>query len=171
MSQLAFQVRRAGDRVVLLYNGIGLAMHYSRAEALYFLIKRLSRAAAEYDRTGDPSKVRTDSESLDARLTVHRTGLLFTFELDGKLWIECPYQIARSLATLVYQKGKEIEEEVQYVKTAEGQAVLLQAGAPFALTGNQKIIQEAAKLIPGAGNIPSTSVVGRPTVTTYLPRR
>lgn len=169
MAQVSFNVRRVADRVVLTHAGRGLAMHHTKAEELYMIVKRLSAASEAYDGTGDHSKVRTDSETLDSKLTVHRTGLLFTFELERTIWIECPYTVARQLVKIAYQKAKEIEEEVKYLQTAEGQAILFQAGAPFSLTGNDKIIQEAAKLLPGAGSIPSVAVVGTPELLQHPP--
>jgi len=86
--------------------------------------------------------------------------------LNGVCVGDFPYQVAIAVGRALTQVGvKASNNDPQNAnKLAEDVAIAWQAGMPFPLTGDSRIIMEAAKHLPGAGNIPEGSRVGTPVI-------
>jgi len=90
---------------------------------------------------------------------------------DGKVLFDMPYEAALQLAKALQAKAKCCEQLVRAERVIADQVVLLKAGVPLNLSGPlPKIFTEAAKQLPGAGNVPSRMKVGTPGVTQHPPR-
>jgi hypothetical protein len=84
--------------------------------------------------------------------------------VNGTPIFSVPYQVARQVARAMLQQALRAEGQDDHKKQMQvvDVAAALQGGCPFPLTGDPAVIAEAAKLLPGAGNIPDGSKVGTP---------
>ena len=97
---------------------------------------------------------------------------------DGSLVADMPWQAALELANAIYRQAKLAEELANAEEIVMDQAILMRAGAPFGLSGNADIMEEAGKeaawnsdlrrYMPGG--IRSRSVVGTPTIIGHPPK-
>lgn len=172
MSQQSCNIERIGNRVVLRYNGVGVALLWQAAVEVYHAVKRLSEFSRAYAQHKDHAQVRTDSEPIDKQLTLHRTGLEFIFELQGRVWIQCPWTAAAEIAKGLYAKAKEVEEIEQHEQITEDAAILLRSGIGIGITDHPQIQKDAWKLaedIRFPGCIEPTEFVGKPSIIQHDP--
>jgi hypothetical protein len=97
---------------------------------------------------------------------------------NGVLIFELPWEAALALADGIRAKGKLAEEYAKANQIISDQAILMRAGAPFALTNNPDILSEARKTAETDRNlrryipasIPSGERFGVPTVILGPPK-
>ena len=104
------------------------------------------------------------------------------FKQDGKEFAlqDLPYDACLKIAQAFYQAGKEAEEYAKANEIVLDQAILFRSGAPFAITDNPQIREEAKKeavhnrelrrsnlalVETPPGGIESRESVGRPVVS------
>lgn len=89
---------------------------------------------------------------------------------NGKLVATLPWQAAKDVAKAIHMQSKAAEEFDKALTVIGDEAFLIRTGAPFSLTSNPKIRQEAFKesqylnQLPAPPLIPSSECVGTPTI-------
>ena len=66
-------------------------------------------------------------------------------EVDGRLALDCPYDVALVIAQQLYVAAKQAEEWHHRESLVMDSAILLRSGAPFSLTNNPALLDEAKK--------------------------
>lgn len=171
MSQ-ACDISRVGKHVVLKHNGLCAGLSWAAAVELFQIVKRLSAFSAAYAQHKDHAQVRNDFETVRPGLTIHRTGLQFTFELQGQIWFACPWSAARQIAKAALVKAREIEEIEKAEQVITDEAILLRTGLPVGLSYNPAINREAWKAaedvkFPGA--VIPQAIFYPPTIVQHPP--
>lgn len=172
MSQ-ACTISIAGNTAVLKHNGLCAGFPWSACEAVYKAVKRLHRLSAKYAKTKDHTLAAVaEREVINKQLTIHRQGLEFTFELQGRIWFQCPYTTARQIAKALLAKGRELEEQAKALQIIADEAILLRTGLPIGLSYNPQINRAAWKAaedvhFPGA-KIPE-AIFYPPTIIQHPP--
>ncbi len=172
MSQMNCSIEKIGNRAVLRCQGLGMALLWQAADDFYHAVKRLAKFSQDYSQHKDHARVVSEHEVIDKQLTIHRTGLEFTFEISGRIWFQCPWEIAVQISKAIYAKAREIEEEEKHAQVIEDAAILLRSGLQIGITDNRKIRKEAWKAaedIKFPGCIEPGEFVGKPTITQSPP--
>lgn len=65
-------------------------------------------------------------------------------EVDGKLVLDCPYDVAIEIARQLFIAAKHAEEWANHDNIVLDSAILMRSGAPFTLTNNPAMLDEAA---------------------------
>lgn len=109
-------------------------------------------------------------------LNVSNDGANVQLAYNGKLVADMQWDAALALAKALYIKAKQAEEWGKADLVMADQALMLRTNAPFGLTNNRAILQEAAKeaqwgselrrYVPMKG-VPSQEVFGSPTITNH----
>lgn len=163
-------VRRL-DKFVLLVkqpesDGQTVGLGYRLALDLYAAAKKLWQAEERF--LHQASAAPYERISVDA-ITLELTGLRVQWLYRGSRWFDCPSHNARQILRAVYAKAKEIEQYVEIETTITDQALLLKSGAGLLLHNDPRVLQEAAKQLPGAGGVDSASLVGLPALKHLAP--
>lgn len=129
---------------------------YAAARSLWRAVERFEAGQA----TGALQTVKAGPFVLEL------SGATIRFIYNGKLWFSCPAYAAKAILQQMYSKAKELEQLTPKVmeRTIEDQTLLLQSGFGLQLHPDQRVVKEAAKRLPGAGNIRG-GLIGFPRVT------
>jgi hypothetical protein len=166
------KIETHGQYVVLKHEGRGIGLPWAAGIELYLAVKRLAAFSEAYAQHKDHAQVKNDFEQVDQHLAIHRMGLEFTFELDGQIWFQCPWQIARQIALGVYRKAREIEEIEKHAQLTEDAAILGRTGLGIGLALHPQIRKDAFKLaedIRFPGCIEPESIVPPPALFQFPP--
>ncbi len=149
--------------VMISHKGSQYGLSWSHAEAVYIAGKRMVADAQKYDETSEWTETIPEPEI--AGIEFRRMGLMIHMLLNGRAWIEAPYQVMRKILKVLYQKSKELEAECPSVALRQitDQAVLYASAAPLGLTADRRKIDEALKLT--INGIPPLGIVPPPTLT------
>ncbi len=112
------------------------------------------------------------------KLRVHGACVTALITSDGREFAlqDLPWEAAVKIGQAFLQAGKEAEEYAKANEIIQDQAILFRSGAPFALSDNEKIRDEAKKEavhnrelrrsnLVLSGDIASQEHVGRPSVS------
>jgi len=104
--------------------------------------------------------------------TVKRDGINVLIVMDGRRVLEVSWDAALMLARAMTIQAKRIEEQVKALSIIDDQALLMRSGAPFGLTNNPALLDEAKKVavsdpmlrkfVPGKGI--GGPILGTPTI-------
>jgi hypothetical protein len=110
----------------------------------------------------------------DCRIRVEGTKVVLV--VDGKEYLELPWDAAMKVGRAMVSCAKEAEELAKALKIAHDQAFIIRAGLPFGLTNHPAIHKEAGKLAAHdrdlrkmPGGIKSTESVGKPRLIKMPP--
>lgn len=149
--------------VVVSHAGQQLGLTWSQAEAVYMAGKRLVADASRYDDTGEWTE--SLAEATIGGVEFRRMGLMVHLLLNGRGWIEAPYNVMRWILKELYRCGKEIEQDAPTIalKQIEDMAVLYVSAAPLGLSLDRRKIDEALKQT--SSGVPPLGIVPPPVVT------
>lgn len=109
-------------------------------------------------------------------LNVSADGANVQLAYNGKLVADMDWSVALALAKALIVKGKQAEEWAKADQVMGDQALMLRTNAPFGLTSNRAILQEAAKeaqwgselrrYLPMKG-VPSKEAFGTPSIINH----
>lgn len=71
-------------------------------------------------------------------------GTKVLMEVDGRLVLDCPYDVALQIAKQLFLAAKQAEEIANHENIILDSAILMRSGAPFTLTNNPAMLDEAA---------------------------
>ena len=70
-------------------------------------------------------------------------GTKVLMEVDGRLVLDCPYDVAIVIARQLFIAAKQSEEWANHDSIVLDSAILMRSGAPFTLTSNPAMLDEA----------------------------
>lgn len=142
----AIHARVDGDAVVIISSGHGTRVHYRDILELW-----------RWDKEHIPVPFKT------ANLEVLRAKDGVTMLLAAKHAVDCPLGVWTAVIKNLYVLAKQLEALRNLQTTIEDQAILLTQSVGILLSPDDRVLAEAAKLLPGAGNLPP-QLIGCPSI-------
>lgn len=110
-------------------------------------------------------------------VTIHRESTRVYLKRGNEVLLDMPWEAALEVGRALIQLGRQAEQVCKIDQVIADQAILMRAGAPIALTGNQAAQQEALKeamwnpqlrkyMPDRVGNIATAETFGLPVITT-----
>lgn len=167
-------VGQRGDRVLLFLNGVLLF------DAGWRSAEELCRALSTQIRDAEVCEASPEQHSVgETKVGFDSSEFAFRTELGKIIWIgngrflfDTPVRVAQAIWTALVAKTRLAEEQAKAEQIAKDAALLIRTGAPFGLTDNAQIQDEAVKIARDdrdlrrflPGGIKSTEILGTPRV-------
>ena len=157
------RVNTEGVFVTLQYGSDKVGVGYADVIDGYAAARPLWRAVECFEAGQAPGALRTVKAG---PFVLQLLGATVRFVYNDKLWFACPAYAAKAILQQMYNKAKELEQLTPKVmeRTIEDQTLLLQSGFGLQLHPDHRVVKEAARHLPGAGNIRG-GLVGFPRIT------